>query len=106
MVSISATARAGRSASRSETLLGALVAFSGLTPLILTFSGSVPTPPLAYAAGMAAGLSWIAFSLYLKTGSQSRPTDYRLLFGGVAAIALCLHLLVELTTERAPSGTG
>lgn len=85
---------------RIETLLGALVAFSGLAPLILTASESVPTPPLAYAAGLAAGLSWIVFSLYLKVDNQSRPTDYKRLFGGVAVIALCLHLLFEPTAGK------
>ncbi|WP_141319742.1 DMT family transporter [Halomonas halmophila] len=85
---------------RIETLLGALVAFSGLAPLILNDSESVSTPPLAYAAGLAAGLSWIVFSLYLKTGSPSRPTNYKRLFGGVAATALCLHLLLEPAAEQ------
>lgn len=89
---------------RIETLLGALLAFLGLAPLILTASESVPTPPLAYAAGLAAGVSWIVFSLYLKAGNQSRPTDYKRLFGCVAVTALCLHWLFEPGAEKTNAG--
>ncbi|WP_311951037.1 DMT family transporter [Halomonas piscis] len=67
-------------------------------------SESVPTPPLAYAAGLAAGLSWIVFSLYLKANNQSHSTDYKRLFGGVAVIALCLHLLFEPTAGKSTVG--
>jgi len=89
---------------RIRTLLGALVAFSGLAPLILASGDSLPTPPLAYGAGLAAGVSWIVFSLYLKTGSGSQSPDYPRIFGGVAATALCLHLLFEPAVEKSTYG--
>lgn len=80
---------------RIQTLLGAFIAFSGLMPLILASGESEPTPPLAYGAGLAAGVSWVVFSLYLKGGSQSQRPDYKRIFGGVAGVSLCLHLLFE-----------
>ncbi|OBA00749.1 DMT family transporter [Halomonas sp. G11] len=78
-----------------QTLLGALIAFSGLMPLILTSGESEPTPPLAYGAGLAAGISWVVFSLYLKGESQSQRPDFKRIFGGVACVSLCLHLFLE-----------
>ncbi|SDW48805.1 DMT family transporter [Aidingimonas halophila] len=86
---------------RMRTLLGALVAFSGLAPLILSSDEGISTSPLAYSAGLAAGMSWILFSLYLKDNSRSGLKNYKYIFACVAGTALLLHGLFEASVERA-----
>lgn len=78
-----------------RAVLGALVAFIGVAPLVLAAEQGVSTSPLAYGAGLAAGLCWILFSLYLKDERRSAGVGYKYLFACAALVALLLHTLLE-----------
>ncbi|WP_170150071.1 DMT family transporter [Kushneria sinocarnis] len=80
---------------RLRTLLGSAVAFIGLMPLVLSSSTGSSTSWLGYAAGLAAGASWIAFSLYLRQSGGLSNRGYSTLFVHVSVIALVVHLLFE-----------
>ena len=82
-----------------QVVAGAAIAFAGVTPLVLADSQGAGTPPEAYAAGVAAGASWIAFSLYLRYGGASTFAAYARLFGHAALVGLLLHLVFENVPE-------
>ncbi len=78
-----------------RAVAGALVAFTGVAPLVLSSGSSIPTSPLAYSAGIAAGLCWILFSLYLRLDRRAGTSDYKYLFASAAAVTFLLHLAIE-----------
>ncbi|WP_310697995.1 DMT family transporter [Marinospirillum sp.] len=84
-----------------RTLMGGLVAFSGLAPLVLSTSDGAATPPLAYASGLAAGGCWILFSLYLRNNSAGGMHDYKQVFLSVSVMALLLHAVFESSPKQA-----
>ncbi|MCT8468910.1 DMT family transporter [Chromohalobacter canadensis] len=86
---------------QARTLLGAAVAFSGLIPLVLSSGQGEPTSVLGYAQGVASGVSWIMFSLYLQGRTTMTWVDYKHLFAGAAIASWGLHSLFE----AAPSQT-
>ncbi|OHV12812.1 DMT family transporter [Kushneria phosphatilytica] len=86
---------------RIRTLLGAAVAFIGLMPLVLSNSTGSSTSWLAYMAGLAAGVSWIAFSLYLRQTGGLSSRGYSTLFLHVGVITLLVHLLFEASVPSA-----
>lgn len=80
---------------RARTLFGAAVAFVGLAPLILADSQGIATPAGAYAAGLASGASWIAFSVFLRQAGALSARGYQSLFLHASLVALALHLAFE-----------
>ncbi|MDN3519547.1 DMT family transporter [Aquisalimonas lutea] len=80
---------------RPRTLLGSGVAFAGLAPLILADSQGIATPAGAYAAGLASGASWIAFSVFLRQAGALSARGYHSLFLHAGLVALALHLAFE-----------
>lgn len=82
-------------------VLGALIAFGGLTPMILSGSQGDATPLMSYVAGLAAGICWIAFSVFLRQSGALSLHSYRSLFLHVGLVALTLHGLFESSAEAA-----
>lgn len=74
-----------------HVVLGAAIAFAGVVPLIISDSGGAGTPLVAYAAGLAAGASWIVFSLYLRYAGTIPFRGYARLFFHAAVVATALH---------------
>jgi len=85
---------------RARTLLGSAVAFSGLIPLVLSNGQGEPTSTLGYAQGIASGISWIMFSLYLRGRAALSWVEYKYLFAGAAVASWGLHYLFEVTPEH------
>ncbi|MFW6368933.1 MAG: EamA family transporter [Spirochaetota bacterium] len=75
-----------------HVIFGAAVAFAGVAPLIISDTGAVGTPLIAYAAGVAAGGSWIVFSLYLRYAGSIPFRGYARLFSHAAVGAALLHV--------------
>ncbi|WP_165856367.1 DMT family transporter [Marinobacter sp. JSM 1782161] len=84
-------------------LLGSAIAFTGLAPLVLSGSEGQATSLIAYAAGLAAGICWIAFSVYLRQAGALSLHGYRSLFLHVSLVALAMHGLFEQLPEAATS---
>ncbi|MFV8833684.1 DMT family transporter [Aquisalimonas sp.] len=80
---------------KPRTLVGSAVAFAGLAPLILADGQGLTTPVGAYAAGLASGASWIAFSLFLRQAGPLSSRSYQSLFAHASLIALGLHVVFE-----------
>jgi drug/metabolite transporter (DMT)-like permease len=70
---------------------GAALAFTGIVPLITSDATGVATPMLAYAAGIASGGCWIAFSLYLRHAPALGFGGYARLFLHAAVAAAVLY---------------
>ena len=70
---------------------------------MLTDSQGAGTPPVAYAAGIAAGGAWIAFSLFLRYAGTISFPGYARLFSHAAATAFLLHVVFEGAVESGAS---
>jgi drug/metabolite transporter (DMT)-like permease len=57
--------------------------------------GGLGMTPAAYLAGLASGVSWIVFSVYLREAGPLSLAGYRGLFLRAALVALLLHLVFE-----------
>lgn len=82
---------------RRRTLLGSAVAFIGLVPLILADAEGIPTGFGAYAAALASGASWVAFSVFLRQHGALSARGYHSLFLHASLVVLALHLVFEAT---------
>ncbi len=89
---------------RLRTLLGAAVAFVGLAPLLMADAEGAATSAAAYAAGLASGVSWIAFSVFLRQHGGLSARGYQRLFLHAGVIALALHMTVESTPATTTTG--
>ncbi|MFP4169340.1 MAG: DMT family transporter [Desulfonatronovibrionaceae bacterium] len=83
----------------AETLLGSGIAFAGASLLIL--GGSDMHIPFAhlpgYLSGMAAGASWVLYSLTMRRYSEVSIPAFPWIFAAAALVGFFLHLLWEQT---------
>ncbi len=79
--------------------IGALLAFSGVVPLVSGDTTGVATPVSAYAFGVGAGACWIGFSLYLRRSGMASLPAFAAMFARAALAALVLHLLFEASVR-------
>nr|WP_255772003.1 MULTISPECIES: DMT family transporter [Halorhodospira] len=88
-----------------RVLVGMVVAFVGVAPLILGDApAGVETPLVAYVFGVISGCAWAAFSVYLTQAGSIPFRGYARMFAQAALIAVVLQLLLGESVS-APQGT-
>jgi len=73
------------------TLAGLLLAFAGVYVMQESGQGPFPHAWLGYACGVASGLCWVLYSLFLQVCARSIEPDYPAFFSFAAVLALLLQ---------------